>query len=93
MINNIKKLAEQINQEVQELTKAREGLIEIKKKMVEAGFSEDQACKKLATAIGGLDFRTIKNWLRKETHLQDKKLLRILLFIKVYEEVEKNEMA
>ena len=91
MINNIKKLAEQINQEVQELTKAREGLIEIKKKMIEAGFSEDQACKKLATAIG-LDFRTIKNWLRKETHLQDKKLLRILLFIKVYEEVEKNEV-
>ena len=65
MINNIKKLAEQINQEVQELTKAREGLIEIKKKMVEAGFSEDQACKKLATAIGGLDFRTIKKWLRQ----------------------------
>ena len=92
MKSDLKKLVEQINQEVQELSEAREELIEIKKKMVEAGFSEDQACKKLATAIGGLDFRTIKNWLRKETHLQDKKLLRILLFIKVYEEVEKDEV-
>ena len=58
--------------------------------MVEAGFSEDQACRKLATAIG-LDFRTIKNWLRKQSHLQEKKLLRILLFIKAYEEI-KNEV-
>ena len=89
MKSDLKKLVEQINQEVQELSEAREGLIKIKEKMVEAGFSEDQACKKLATAIG-LDFRTIKNWLRKETHLQDKKLLRILLFIKTYEEVKKN---
>ena len=90
MKSDLKKLVEQINQEVQELSEAREGLIKIKEKMVEAGFSEDQACKKLATAIGGLDFRTIKKWLRKETHLQDKKLLRILLFIKTYEEVKKN---
>ena len=88
MKSDLKKLVEQINQEVQELSEAREGLIKIKEKMVEAGFSEDQACKKLATAIGGLDFRTIKKWLRKETHLQDKKLLRILLFIKTYEEVK-----
>ena len=91
MKSDLKKLVEQINQEVQELSEAREGLIEIKKKMVEAGFSEDQACKKLTTAIGGLDFRTIKKWLRKETHLQDKKLLRILLFIKAYEEIKNDE--
>ena len=64
MKSDLKKLVEQINQEVQELSEAREGLIKIKEKMVEAGFSEDQACKKLATAIGGLDFRTIKKWLR-----------------------------
>ena len=73
MKSDLKKLVEQINQEVQELSEAREGLIKI---------------KELATAIGGLDFRTIKKWLRKETHLQDKKLLRILLFIKTYEEVK-----
>ena len=54
--------------------------------MTEAGFSEDQACRKLATAID-LDFRTVKNWLRKQSHLQEAKLLKVLLFLDAYKEV------
>ena len=77
---NLHNLVREIQQEMQELIKAREKLIEIKKQMTEAGFSEDQACRKLATAID-LDFRTVKNWLRKQSHLQETKLLKVLLFL------------
>ena len=77
---NLHNLVREIQQEMQELIKAREKLIEIKKQMTEAGFSEDQACRKLATAID-LDFRTVKNWLRKQSHLQEAKLLKVLLFL------------
>ena len=83
---NLHNLVREIQQEMQELIKAREKLIEIKKQMTEAGFSEDQACRKLATAID-LDFRTVKNWLRKQSHLQEAKLLKVLLFLDAYIEV------
>ena len=83
---NLHNLVREIQQEMQELIKAREKLIEIKKQMTEAGFSEDQACIKLATAID-LDFRTVKNWLRKQSHLQEAKLLKVLLFLDAYKEV------
>jgi len=83
---NLHNLVREIQQEIQELIEAREKLIEIKKQMTEAGFSEDQACRKLATAID-LDFRTVKNWLRKQSHLQEAKLLKILLFLDAYKEV------
>ena len=83
---NLHNLVREIQQEMQELIEAREKLIEIKKQMTEAGFSEDQACRKLATAID-LDFRTVKNWLRKQSHLQEAKLLKILLFLDAYKEV------
>tara|TARA_R100001443_G_C3284235_1_gene161203 strand:+ start:333 stop:605 length:273 start_codon:yes stop_codon:yes gene_type:complete len=83
---NLHNLVREIQQEMQELIKAREKLIEIKKQMTEAGFSEDQACRKLATAID-LDFRTVKNWLRKQSHLQEAKLLKVLLFLDAYKEV------
>ena len=83
---NLHNLVREIQQEMQELIIAREKLIEIKKQMTEAGFSEDQACRKLATAID-LDFRTVKNWLRKQSHLQEAKLLKVLLFLDAYKEV------
>ena len=83
---NLHNLVREIQQEMQELIKAREKLIEIKKQMTEAGFSEDQACRKLATSID-LDFRTVKNWLRKQSHLQEAKLLKVLLFLDAYKEV------
>ena len=83
---NLHNLVREIQQEMQELIKAREKLIEIKKQMTEAGFSEDQACRKLATAID-LDFRTVKNWLRNQSHLQEAKLLKVLLFLDAYKEV------
>jgi|14BtaG_2_1085337.scaffolds.fasta_scaffold96632_1 uncharacterized membrane protein len=83
---NLHNLVREIQQEMQELIEAREKLIEIKKQMTEAGFSEDQACRKLATAID-LDFRTVKNWLRKQSHLQEAKLLKVLLFLDAYKEV------
>ena len=83
---NLHNLVREIQQEMQELIKAREKLIEIKKQMTEAGFSEDQASRKLATAID-LDFRTVKNWLRKQSHLQEAKLLKVLLLLDAYKEV------
>ena len=83
---NLHNLVREIQQEMQELIEAREKLIKIKKQMTEAGFSEDQACRKLATAID-LDFRTVKNWLRKQSHLQEAKLLKVLLFLDAYKEV------
>jgi len=83
---NLHNLVREIQQEMQELIEAREKLIEIKKQMTEAGFSEDQACRKLATAID-LDFRTVKNWLRKQSHLQEAKLLKVLLFLDAYKDV------
>ena len=83
---NLHNLVREIQQEMQELIEAREKLIEIKKQMTEAGFSEDQACKRIASAVE-IDFRTLKNWLRKQSHMQEAKLLKVILFLDAYKEV------
>ena len=83
---NLHKLVKEIQQEIQELTEAKEELIKIKKQMTEAGFSEDQACKRIASAVE-IDFRTLKNWLRKQSHMQEAKLLKVILFLDAYKEV------
>ena len=84
---NLHKLVKEIQQEVQELTEAREELIKIKEQMTEAGFSEDQACRRIASALD-LDFRTLKNWLRKKSQIQEAKLLKVLLFLEAYKQIK-----
>jgi len=90
MSENLHKLVKEIQQEVQELTESREELIKIKEQMTEAGFSQDQACRRIADAIE-LDFRTLKNWLKKKSHLQEAKLLKVLLFLDAYKKLSKDD--
>ena len=87
---NLHKLVKEIQQEVQELTEAREAVIKIKKQMTEAGFSEDQAIRRIAEAIG-LDFRSVKNWLRKQSNLQHQNLLKVILFLDAYKKLSKDD--
>jgi hypothetical protein len=55
--------------------------------MTEAGFSEDQATRRIAEAIG-LDFRSVKNWLRKQSNLHHENLLKVILFLKSWSELK-----
>jgi uncharacterized protein YabN with tetrapyrrole methylase and pyrophosphatase domain len=87
MSEELKKSVEEIKQEIKELTESREELLKIKKQMTEAGFSEDQAIRRIAEAVG-LDFRSVKNWLRKQSHLQHQNLLKVILFLKSWSEIK-----
>ena len=87
MSEDLKKSVEEIKKEIQELTEYREELMKIKKQMTKEGFSEDQALRRIAEAIG-LDYRSVKNWLRKESHLQHQNLLKVILFLKFWSEIK-----
>lgn len=87
MSKDLKKSVEEIKQEIKELTESREELLKIKKQMTEAGFTEDQAIKRIAAAVG-LDYRSVKNWLRKASHLHHQNLLKIILFLKSWSEIK-----
>ncbi len=84
---DLKKSVKELKQEIKELSETREELLKIKKQMTEAGFSEDQATRRIAEAIG-LDFRSVKNWLRKQSNLHHENLLKVILFLKSWSELK-----
>jgi hypothetical protein len=87
MMNNeiIKKLAKQISFEVDQLNEGRKDLRKMRDELMEAGYKESAACKRIAEAIN-IDYRTLQKWLTVESSLSAKKFLEVLIFIDAYKE-------
>tara|TARA_R110000824_G_scaffold117044_1_gene268815 strand:- start:1233 stop:1547 length:315 start_codon:yes stop_codon:yes gene_type:complete len=81
--NNKKILATEIAYEVENLSKAKKELIIIIKQLIEAGFTELQANKRIAKAVN-IDFRTLLKWLSNDTCVSHMRLVGIVIFIESY---------
>ena len=88
MSKEIEKLAKEIAIEVNKLTEGREKLIELRDELVQAGYKDSGACKRIAEVIN-LDYRTLQKWLDSNGALNNRNRLEIMFFIDAYREFKK----
>ena len=88
MTKEIQELAKEIAIEVNKLTEGREKLSELRDELIQAGYKDLAACKRIAEVIN-LDYRTFKKWLDSNGPLNNRNRLEIMLFIDVYTDFKK----
>lgn len=89
-IIKIKKLAKQISFEIDQLNEGRKALRKMRDELMEAGYKESGACKRIAGAIN-IDYRTLQKWLTVESSLSAKKFLEVRIFIDAYKAFQKEK--
>ena len=88
MTKEIQELAKEIAIEVNKLTEGREKLSELRDELIQAGYKDLAACKRIAEVIN-LDYRTLQKWLDSNGPLNNRNRLEIMLFIDVYTDFKK----
>lgn len=95
MSEQIKALAKEIAVEVNKLTEGRKKLSELRGELIQAGYKDPAACKRIAEVIS-LDYRTLQKWLDSNGPLNNRNRLEVMLFIDAYtdfrKEIKKEEL-
>mgnify|MGYP003136728873 CR=1 FL=1 len=84
----IQDLALEIALEVDKLTEGREKLIELRDELIQAGYTDPAACKRIAKVIK-LDYRTLQKWLDSNGPLNARNRLEVMMFIDAYTDFKK----
>jgi len=88
MSEQIEALAKEIAVEVNKLTEGREKLSELRDELIQAGYKDSGACKRIADVIN-LDYRTLQKWLDSNGPLYERGRLEVMLFIDAYTDFRK----
>ena len=88
MTKEIQELAKEIAIEVNKLTEGREKLSELRDELIQAGYKDLAACKRIAEVIN-LDYRTLQKWLDSNGPLNNRNRLGFMLFLDVYTDFKK----
>ena len=76
----IEDLAKEVALEVKLLTEGKEKMRQIRDELMQAGYKEGAACKRIAEVIS-LDYRTLQKWVGGNGPLNSAARLKVMLFL------------